>query len=67
MSAASSGTVCDTCGEVSEKCYRYQPKLSDENALIEDWLLRVTHNQRNRGFGLCFLDLRNVKGFGWNH
>jgi len=41
--------------------------LSDENAEIADWLIRLTHNQRNWGFGLCFLFLRNVKGFGWNH
>jgi len=34
---------------------------------IADWLIRLTHNQRNWGFGLCFLHLRNVKGFGWNH
>lgn len=52
---------------ISETCYRYQPKLSDENAKIADWLIRLTHNQRNWGFGLCFLHLRNVKGFGWNH
>lgn len=52
---------------ISESCYRYQPRLSDENAEIEDWLLRLTHNQRNWGFGLCFLYLRNVKGFYWNH
>lgn len=52
---------------ISETCYRYQPKLSDENAEIADWLIRLTHNQRNWGFGLCFLHLRNVKGFGWNH
>ena len=52
---------------ISETCYRYQPKLSDENAVIADWLVRLTHNQRNWGFGLCFLHLRNVKGFGWNH
>ena len=52
---------------ISETCYRYQPKLSDENAEIADWLVRLTHNQRNWGFGLCFLHLRNVKGFGWNH
>jgi putative transposase len=52
---------------ISETCYRYQPKLSDENAEIADWLSRLTHNQRNWGFGLCFLFLRNVKGFGWNH
>jgi len=52
---------------VSETCYRYQPKLSNENAEIADWLIRLTHNQRNWGFGLCYLYLRNVKGFGWNH
>ena len=52
---------------VSETCSRYQPKRSDENAEIADWLVRLTHNQRNWGFGLCFLYLRNVKGFGWNH
>jgi len=27
----------------------------------------LTQHQRNWGFGLCFLYLRNVKGFGWNH
>lgn len=52
---------------ISETCYRYQPKLSGENAEIADWLIRLTHNQRNWGFGLCFLYLRNVKGFPWNH
>ena len=52
---------------ISETCYRYQPKLSEENADIADWLIRLTHNQRNWGFGLGFLYLRNVKGFGWNH
>ena len=52
---------------VSETCYRYQPKLSTENAEIADWLLRLTANQRNWGFGLCYLYLRNVKGFAWNH
>ena len=53
--------------QVSESCYRYTPALSDENAVIADWLLRLTHNQRNWGFGLCYLFLRNVKGFLWNH
>ena len=52
---------------ISQTCYRYQAKLSDENALIADWLVRLTHNQRNWGFGLCFLSLRNVKGYPWNH
>jgi hypothetical protein len=25
------------------------------------------HDYRDWGFGLCFLHLRNVKGYGWNH
>jgi len=52
---------------VSETCYGYQPRLCEENQRIADWLLRITGSQRNRGFGLCFLYLRNVKGFRWNH
>ena len=52
---------------ISERCYRYQPVLCSENAEIADWLIRLTHNQRNWGFGLCYLFLRNVKGYGWNH
>jgi putative transposase len=52
---------------LSEHCYRYQPKLSSENAEIAEHLVRLTHNQRNWGFGLCYLYLRNVKGCGWNH
>ena len=24
---------------ISETCYRYEPKLSDENELIADWLV----------------------------
>ena len=55
------------CMGVSESCYRYQTKLSSENALIADWLLRLTKTYKRWGFGLCYLYLRNVKGFGWNH
>jgi putative transposase len=47
--------------------YRYESKQNAENALIADWLIRLTDNHRNWGFGLCYLYLRNVKGFGWNH
>jgi len=57
---------CQALG-ISETFYRYQPKLSSENAEISDWLIRLTHNQRNWGFGLCYLFQHNVKGFGWNH
>jgi putative transposase len=42
-------------------------KLSDDNALIADWLLRLTVANRRWGFGLCFLYLRNVQGLGYNH
>jgi len=52
---------------ISETCYRYQPKLSDENTEIAEWLQVLTKRHRNWGFMLCFLYLRNVKGFGWNH
>ena len=52
---------------ISQTCYRYKPKLSGENAVIADWVLRLTNTHRNWGFKLCFLHLRNVKGFGWNH
>ena len=52
---------------ISETCYRYQAKHSTENAEIADHLLHLTHQQRNWGFGLCFLYLRNVKGYPWNH
>jgi len=52
---------------ISETCYRYQRVLSDENEEIADWLIRLTHNQKDWGFGLCFAYLRNIKGYGWNH
>lgn len=53
--------------QVSQSCFRYQPLHFEENALIADWLVRLTSTWRNWGFGLCFLYLRNVKGFKWNH
>ena len=52
---------------ISETCYRYVCRLGDENALIAQWLMMLTSSRRSWGFGLCFLYLRNVKGFGWNH
>ena len=60
--------ACRTFG-ISESCYRYERTLSDENAEIADWLVRLAASDATRtwGFGLCYLYLRNVKGFGWNH
>jgi putative transposase len=59
-------TVCHAFG-VSQTCYRYHAKLSNENAVIVDWLLRLSITYKRWGFGLCFLYLRNIKGYGWNH
>ena len=47
---------------ISETCYRYQARLKDENTQIADWLMLLTDNQKDWGFGLCFDYLRNVKG-----
>lgn len=58
--------ACQAVG-ISETCYRYTSRLSDENQTVANWLLRLTDNHRTWGFGLCFLFLRNVKGFKWNH
>ena len=52
---------------ISQTCYRYRPLLSEENEEIADWLIRLTHNHKDWGFGLCFSYLRNVKGYDWNH
>jgi len=59
--------VACTVFSISELCYRYESKQNAEKELIADWLMRLTDNHRNWGFGLCYLYLRNVKGYGWNH
>lgn len=58
--------VCEVFS-ISQSGYYYEPKHADENEVIADWLIRLTTAQRNWGFGLCFLYLRNIKGFKWNH
>ena len=58
--------ACEALG-ISQTCYRYEGQRNAENEQIADWLLRLTDNNRNWGFGLCFLYLRNVKGFGFNN
>lgn len=64
-----SATINLACREfgTSQTCYQYKAKPDEENSLIADWLLRLTNNQRNWGFGLCFLYLRNVKDFKSNY
>jgi putative transposase len=65
---------CDVCIRVacqafgiSESCYRYERTQDAENAEGASWLLRLTDNHRSWGVGLCYLYLRNVRGFKWNH
>lgn len=58
--------ACRTFG-VSERCYRYESKLKPENERIGDLLIGLTNAHRTWGFGLCYLHLRNVKGYLWNH
>ncbi|RMF48255.1 MAG: IS3 family transposase [Anaerolineae bacterium] len=58
--------ACEVFG-ISETCYRYKARLSEENARIARWLIRLTREEPNWGFGLCFFHLRNVRGFKWNH
>jgi putative transposase len=48
--------------DVSETCYRYSPKLDNENEQIADLLLGLTKPRKTWGFGLCLLYLRNVPG-----
>ena len=52
---------------ISESCYRYERKLDAENDEVANWLIRLTDNHRSWSFGLCYLYLRNVRGFKWNH
>lgn len=58
--------ACETF-QISQTCYRHPKKRGLENEHIAQWLIKLTTAQRNWGFGLCFLYLRNVKGFQWNH
>lgn len=66
MKGVSIALVCRVF-DVSETCYRYCPKLDDENEQIADLLLELTKAKKTWGFGLCFLYMRNVQGHGWNH
>jgi putative transposase len=52
---------------ISISTYRYQGIHVSENAVITDWLIRLTTTHRRWCFGLCFMYLRNVKQFKWNH
>ena len=52
---------------ISETCYRYQAKLSDDNVLIAEQLIELTAQNTDWGFGLCFSYLHHVENYSWNH
>ena len=58
--------VCEVFS-ISKSSYYYQPKLSNDNTMIADYLLRLTTAHKRWGFKLCYLYLRNVKGYKFNH
>ena len=53
--------------DVSEAFFRYSRLLSYENGEIIDLLVGLTAERKTQGFGQCFLHLRNVQGYQWNH
>lgn len=59
--------LCREHGMSSASFYEWHAKHANKNDVIADWLIRLTTAQRNWGFWLCFLYLRNIKGFKWNH
>lgn len=64
--ALSIRVACQAFG-ISQACYRYVSRQRPVNAQIAEQLISLTQSQRNWGFGLCFLFLRNVRGYPWNH
>jgi putative transposase len=60
------GFAC-ICFNISKSTYYYQPKLSNDNILIADYLIRLTTTHKRWGFKLCYLYLRNIKGYKFNH
>ena len=47
---------------ISESCYRYERKLDPDNEAIATWLIKLTDNNRNWGFGLCYFYLPKPQG-----
>ena len=46
--------ACDVF-QISETCYRYQHQSEDDNALIVDWLIKLTDAHRDWGDLVCVL------------
>lgn len=52
---------------ISKTTYNYVRKHDDDNQLITTLLLEITEEHRTWGFQLCYLHIRNVLGFKFNH
>ena len=52
---------------ISVTCYYHKSVAPDENQQIANLLIKLTNENKNWGFGLCFLTLRNVMGLPYNH
>ena len=52
---------------ISVTCYYHKSLATDENQQIAHLLIELTEQNKNWGFGLCFLSLRNVLGLPYNH
>lgn len=52
-----------TYAEERLKAKIIQEVMAKSGEAIVGWLLSITDSQRNWGFGLYFLDLRNIKAF----
>lgn len=61
------GSVLGCGGEASQTRRIISLKRDDENERIADLLVGLSNVHKTWGFGLCFLHLRNVKGYVWNH
>ena len=52
---------------ISVTCYYHKSVATDENQQIAHLLIELTEQNKNWGFGLCFLSLRNLMGLPYNH
>lgn len=52
---------------ISESRYRHLPANTELNSMIADKLLELTTTRTTWGFELCFLHMRHVLGWAFNH
>lgn len=62
-------SICRACRilNISVTCYYHKSVATDENQQIANLLIKLTDENKNWGFGLCFLTLRNIMGLPYNH